>query len=149
MLYNISTIKENTYILTDNFKLNGLSATYTEQEEEAATLIITLYDPIIQTEMILYYTIFTEINAIARSVRFVNLGTQKIKLKRALSMSLDLYDSDFEMIQLDGAWGRERHITKRPLFNGVQSISSARGASSHHHNPFILDSRKRDESASL
>ena len=49
-------------------------------------------------------------------------------------------------MHLSGAWGRERHIEKRPLRSGMQAIESRRGASSHQQNPFAaLVSKNVDE----
>ena len=118
-------------------KLEGLPATYVENNSEAKTLEIVLEDSLINTEMILSYTIFEKFDAIARNVKFINKSTEKIELTRVLSMCLDLPDYDYEMIHLSGTWTRERHVKTRKLEHGVQEIYSARGASSPHHNPFI------------
>ncbi len=121
-------------------KIEGLPATYGRDVE---TLAITMYDKVINAQLILNYHIFDSFSGIVRSVQFKNLSDDTIKINRAMSLSLDLYDSDYEMITLDGAWSRERHITKRKLEAGVQSISSSRGTSSAMHNPFIA--LKREE----
>ncbi len=39
-------------------------------------------------------------------------------------------------------WGRERTIKSRTLQQGIQSIESTRGISSHQHNPFVTFKRK-------
>lgn len=118
-------------------QLEGLPATYVENEEEAETLEITLVDNLTETEMILTYTIFKEFPAIARNTKFIQRGETPVALTRAMSACLDLPDKDYEWIQLSGAWSRERTITKRMLQHGTQSIGSRRGNSSHNHNPFI------------
>lgn len=51
-----------------------------------------------------------------------------------MSMSLDLPDQDYEMIELTGSWARERSIKTRKLTEGIQSIYSLRGCSSHQFN---------------
>ncbi len=117
--------------------LEGLPATYVEDESEATTLEITLHDELINVNMILSYTIYETLPVITRHVKFVNNGETSIKINRALSMSVDLYDKEYEMLQLDGAWSRERHVNTRPLSQGIQSIMSSRGTSSATHNPFI------------
>ena len=53
-----------------------------------------------------------------------------------------ILDSEFDLIQLSGAWARERNIVRTPLRSGNQSIESRRGASSHAQNPFIALVRK-------
>jgi len=96
----------------------------------------------LQVEMQLLYTMFSDYDAVARSVRFVNKGKETVALNRALSMSLDFFDSDFTMLQLDGTWARERYISERILQKGIQSVGSLRGASSAVHNPFLALKRK-------
>lgn len=118
-------------------KLNGLPATYTEEDSEADTLEITLYDKEIHTELILNYTIFNNESAIARSCKFINKGRENIELTNTMSMCLDLPDCNYELIQLSGAWSREREVRKRELEQGIQAINSTRGNSGHNHNPFI------------
>ncbi len=130
-------VYKNHEIYKGKKKLKGLPATYTAAEDDAVTVEILLEDELLSVQMVLSYTIYEDYDAICRNVRFVNNGEQNLDLLRAMSMSVDLYDSDFEMIHLDGAWARERHKKKRKLVTGIQSISSARGASSPDHNPFI------------
>ncbi|MYV00715.1 alpha-galactosidase [Ligilactobacillus salivarius] len=119
-------------------KLTGLPATYVENESEATTLEINLYDELIQVTLCLQYTIFENSAAIARSVKFSNDSDQKYQLKTALSLNLDLPDANYEWLQFSGAWGRERYLHKTPLRPEIQAINSARGASSHMQNPFVI-----------
>lgn len=118
--------------------LVGLPATYVEDKAEATTLEVTLYDEVIEVYMYLKYTIFEKHAAIARSVSFKNVGQAEHKLQAALSLNLDLPDDDYEWLQFSGAWGRERHLHKSHLRPGIQAIDSARGASSHMQNPFVI-----------
>ncbi len=104
---------------------------------EAKTLEITLSDEKMAAELILSYTIFEKYGAVCRSARIVNRGSEPLRLDRAMSLSVDLYDDDFVMMQLDGSWSRERHVNERRLVPGVQSVSSSRGYSSAEHNPFF------------
>ena len=55
-----------------------------------------------------------------------------------MSLSLDLPDKDYVWMQFSGAWSRERHVKERRLEQGIQSVGSIRGNSSHEHNPFIV-----------
>ena len=127
--------------------LEGLPATYCEDEGEAETLKIFLKDPFSGVRLELLYTVFTDLPAIARSVRIVNEGEKPVQVERAMSLCLDLPDSDYEWLQLSGAWARERHIRTRKLEQGIQSVGSTRGNSSHIHNPFIV--LKRPETTEL
>ncbi|KAK8837329.1 hypothetical protein M9Y10_036762 [Tritrichomonas musculus] len=119
-------------------KLEGLPATYCENDNEASTLTLHLVDKLIGLEVDLSYTVFANHPAIARSAHYVNNGTGDLHILCAMSLSLDLPDRDYEFVHFDGAWSRERHLKVRKLEQGVQSVESARGHSSHNHNPFIL-----------
>lgn len=103
-------------------------------------------DRVINLKVILYYTVFENYNVITRSVRFINEGTHNIRLNRVMSVSVEFDSSDYDLLQLSGSWGRERHIERRCSFSGMQSVGSRRGASSHQQNPFIaLLSRDANE----
>ncbi|OKP90050.1 alpha-galactosidase [Paenibacillus sp. P3E] len=126
--------------------LQGLPATYAEHEDEAETLELELLDAVAGLRIILSYTVSNELNAITRSVRFINEGAGDLKLLRGLSMSVDLRDSSYDLLHLSGSWARERYVERRPLASGMQGVESRRGASSHAHNPFIaLLSKGADE----
>ncbi len=124
-------------IIAGKPSLENLPATYVENNQEATTLLITLYDEVIQTKIILSYTIYEDLAVITRNAYCQNCGSQNLILNQMMSMSLDLPDKDYEMIELTGAWSRERHIQNRKLEHGIQSIYSLRGCSSNNFNPFI------------
>lgn len=126
-------------------KLVGLPAVYVEDDSEAETLEILLEDELTGMQMILSYTIFADYPVITRSVRFINAGNEKCCLMRALSASIDLPDAEFTMLQLSGAWSRERHIKERKLQQGIQGIGSRRGISSAEHNPFLVLKRNNTD----
>lgn len=67
----------------------------------------------------------------------INDGEDPVHLLRAMSLCMDLPDSDYEWVQLSGAWARERHVKIRKLEQGIQAVDSMRGHSSHEHNPFL------------
>jgi alpha-galactosidase len=145
-LENGSTISELRYegheIIKGKPKLIGLPMTYVENDSEATTLHLQLTDSLIGLQVILSYTVYEELNVITRSVRFINNGVEKLKLLRALSMNIDFPDAEYDFIHLHGSWARERQLERKPLFSGVQSVESRRGASSPQHNPFLALLRK-------
>ena len=118
--------------------LKGLPATYCEQDSEAETLTIRLRDELLNVSVYLNYTLFASHPALARSARIVNEGGLELHLTHAMSLSLDLPDMEYELLHFSGAWGRERHLKVRKLEQGVQSVESLRGHSSHNHNPFVM-----------
>ncbi|ASA20858.1 alpha-galactosidase [Paenibacillus donghaensis] len=147
---NGATISEAVYhshrIYNGKPALEGLPSTYVEHEDEAQTLELELIDRVAGLRIILLYTVFEQLNAITRSVRFVNEGTESLRLLRAFSMSADFRSSDYELLQLSGSWTRERYVERRALVSGMQGVESRRAASSHAQNPFLaLLSKGADE----
>jgi alpha-galactosidase len=135
---HIPTFKYQSFEITAGKpKLKGLPATFVKDFNKASTLKIHLRDDYLQANLTLIYTIFSDLPIITRSVLIENKGNEALCIKRIMSAALDLPDKDFHFIHLAGAWGRERHVKVRKLDSGIQSISSLRGASSHHHNPFL------------
>ncbi|WP_046501862.1 alpha-galactosidase [Paenibacillus riograndensis] len=117
--------------------LPGLPAVYTEDAAEADTLELELTDAYSGLTVVLSYSIFADRNVIIRSARLGNQGEKKLRLRRALSASVDFPGTrGFEITYLSGAWAREGNITRKPLHQGEVRIDSKRGMSSHQFNPF-------------
>ena len=114
----------------------GLPASY-GTPEETESLEIHLEDELTGLSVYLLYTVFEEKDVITRSVRVENRGSKAVELQRVYSCCMDFPDSEFELLHLDGSWARERHIVRQKLSDGIHAVESARGASSHNHNPFI------------
>jgi len=123
-------------------KLEGLPATYVNNSDEAETLEILMEDEVIGLEVTFNYTLFKELDVITRSVKFTNSGKEDLRLLRALSMSIDFREDNFEMISLYGAHNNEKNIERRKIASGVQLIDSCRGASSPQQAPFLALVRK-------
>lgn len=136
-----STITDLRYKKHAIFKgkegLEGLPATYVENEEEATTLKIHLVDELLGLEVVLNYIVFEHYDAITRHVKIINHGNKALSIKSAFSTSVEFQKSNFELLQLSGEWARERHIFRKDLVPGLQGIHSTKGASSHQHNPFV------------
>ena len=118
-------------------KLAGLPATYCEDGDKVDTLTVHLVDDLKNLHIYLTYSVFEDYDAITRSVRIVNSG-EKFRLTNALSATVDFVSADdMDIIHLDGAWARERFITRNTIVKGNQNVESFCGASSAFHNPFI------------
>ncbi|MDT8716217.1 alpha-galactosidase [Clostridium sp. 19966] len=131
-------------------KLKGLPATFGD-EKECTTLEVTCIDKHLNLEIVLIYTVFENLDVITRSVRVKNCADESIELTRVLSACVDFDRIDMDVITLHGSWARERHINRRGVTLGVQSISSARGESSHQMNPFlaVLDKTATEDSGEV
>lgn len=115
-------------------KLEGLPATW---GDNCDTLDITLEDPVTGLKVVLSYSVFEDSDAVIRSVKVRNEGTQTLYIERIFSACLEMDDEDFEILSLPGAWARERHITRTPLRSGSFVTESIRGISSHADHPFL------------
>lgn len=118
-------------------ELEGLPHTYVTDEAQAETLEILVEDSITGMEATLSYTIFEKQPVITRSVKFKNQGKETLHLNRALSMSVDFWNANYDLLQLPGAWSREREVVRSPLVRGIHKLDSKRGTTSHTYQPFI------------
>lgn len=117
--------------------LPGLPHTYASKSSQTKTLELYLKDSLTGMAVTLTYTIFEKYPVITRSVQYHNNGESKITLNRALSMSVDFSDSDYELVQLPGAWGRERELVRSPLVRGIHTLDSKHGTTGHTYQPFM------------
>lgn len=131
-------------------KLRELPATYTEEDTEAVTLDIVLRDSYIQMQIILSYTIYENLPVITRNTSFIceEDARSSVTLLRAMSGCVDLPDSNYEMLELAGAWSREREMKIRRLECGLQGVYSMRGSSSYQFNPFLALKRSNTDELS-
>ena len=69
--------------------LEGLPATF-GTKEDCETLCLKLEDRVLSLKVELYYSIFADNDAIARSVRVINEGSEEVYLTKVLSACLDM-----------------------------------------------------------
>ncbi len=110
--------------------------------ENAESLLLELRDPVSGVAVELCYTIYEDVDVIARSARIINGGKTAVTVDKALSACVDFEGYDFNLTTLSGAWTRERQVYTRPLVPGDQGTSSTRGASSVQTSPFMMLARK-------
>ncbi len=122
--------------------INGLPAIWCSTTDEMESLEVELEDANSGTRLTLYYTICSDLPVIARHTRITQAGASAVTIERVMSCNVDLIDDTREMVQLNGAWSRERHVTTMPLRPGIQSVYSMRGHSSAQFNPFLALKRK-------
>ncbi|MDH6364279.1 alpha-galactosidase [Enterococcus sp. PF1-24] len=125
------------HIFAGKKKLTGLPATYVETEAEADSLEIVLEDEYRGVQVVLAYTIFKNYPVITKAAKYVNRSEETISLDKAFSSCLDLPDSEYDLIQLPGAWAREKQLCRNPLTNGQHVLNSKRGASGVVQQPFL------------
>lgn len=125
---------------------------YAEPCEDCETLVLHLKDEIAGLSADLFYTVYPEENVITRFFRLTNDGDSDVKVERAMSATLDIRElKDADYVSLRGVYAHERYFQREHLGFGNHSVYSRRGASSHHHNPFmaILDHDATEDEGSV
>lgn len=126
-------------IRSGKYSLPGLPALFAgEEDTDVQTLEITLKDAYEEIYVKLLYGVYEKANVITRAVTVENHCAVPVELKRVMSMSLELPDTDLDMIHFYGKHTGERQFERRNLLHGITEISSRRGNSSHQHNPFVI-----------
>lgn len=136
---NAVELKYKDYKIIDGtVQLDGLPCVFGEKSS-CQTLEIFTEDEVLGLEVILFYTVFEDNDAIVRSAKIINNNKngETVLIKKALSLSFDMDDDNFDMITLHGSWARERHIDRRPVHMGLQGTESIRGETSHQEHPFM------------
>ncbi|KIR02221.1 Alpha-galactosidase [Lachnospiraceae bacterium TWA4] len=124
-------------IRDSKYFIPGLPAVY-DETDEAKTLIILLEDPVTHLQAKLFYGVLEDNDIITRTVVYINNGKEDIKLTKAYSACLDLPFGEWDLVHFHGRHCMERQMERVSSMNGIKSIESKRGASSHHHNPFVI-----------
>ena len=133
---NVSDFRYVSYqIVQKKPALSQLPSFYDEEDSE--TLIIHLKDTKEAVYLDLSYTIYQNRRVITRSNQLRNDSDVPLYIAKMASATIDFPNREFEMIHLSGSWSREREIVREKVFAGIKAIGSSRGASSHHHNPFM------------
>ena len=114
----------------------NMPAVYENAEGECETLSVLMRDEVTGAELTLYYTVFETLGVMTRFASLENKSDRAMEIEKLCSASVQLNDMDYDFLHLYGRWGAERNLTRTPLGHGHQSLSSARGSSSHYHNPF-------------
>lgn len=119
------------------YALPGLPAACAE-DGACETLRLKLRDAVHGLTVTLLYGVFAQADVITRAALLENEGSGSIRLDKAASACLDLPFGPWELIHFHGRHCMERQPERVPLSHNIQTLRSARGASSHQHNPFAI-----------
>lgn len=96
--------------------------------------------------LFLNYTVFFDCDVIARNVELHNGTEGDVEIRKLMSLMVDLPESDYSLLTLNGSWAKESHIQQIPVSYGIHVNDSTVGASSNRHNPaFLLKKIGADE----
>lgn len=107
--------------------LPGLPSTFGE-DGDVSTLVVKLYDNYSSVEAALMYSIFPKYDAIARSVNITNRGNGTIHLEKLASLSVDLPQTELDMLEIKGDWAREGMRVRRKVDFGTQGYENSRSS---------------------
>ena len=117
------------------YTLEGLPASF---GDDCETLTIEMRDPVIGLRLQLLYGVYEQQDIITRAAILSNESGQPITLEKAASACLDLPFGKWDLIQFHGRHAMERQMERTHLGRDIRRVASLRGASSHHHNPFVI-----------
>ena len=119
------------------YQLTGLPCAYAE-ENDAETLIVRMQDETTGLTLELLYGVFAQQDVITRAARLTNHGDTPLRLDKAASACLDLPFGRWDLLHFHGRHAMERQLEREAVGTNIQTISSVRGSSSHHNNPFLI-----------
>lgn len=119
------------------YAIEGMPSVF-DRDGEAETLVVKLADPVNGLELRLFYGVFAAQDVITRAAQLINNGSSPMRLEKAASVCLDLPFGEWDLIHFHGRHTMERQVERVRLNQAIQTVSSKRGASSHHHNPFVI-----------
>jgi len=109
--------------------------TPTNLDEE---LVIILKDKSVNITLELHYYISNKYDVIVRNAVLRNDEEDELQIGKLASLQLDLVNHDYEVLNLNGAWGAETHAESQKLHRGIYINDSKSGLTSNNHNPFFL-----------
>ncbi len=103
------------------------------------TLIVHLKDEVSKIDIDLLYTVYAMSDVITRRMRVVNGSNETVFIRKAMSFSMDMIESDLVMMNFSGSWANEMQRNDKHITCGTYVLEADLGASSNRANPgFIL-----------
>ncbi|OTO77335.1 alpha-galactosidase [Enterococcus sp. 12E11_DIV0728] len=132
-----SRLSDLRYLSHRISKKEAITGLPTTLHEDAESLIIELWDDVLQVKVSLVMSVFAEYDTFTQHIVIENEGNTGLTIQRCMSVNVDFLSDKFDLLTLGGAWGRETHINRQDLTQGYQGVDSKRGASGHGQNPFV------------
>ena len=120
-------------ILKEKPQLQGMRSSYGESE----CLQLIYEDEYSHVTAEQYFSVFADSDVIATYIKLNNDGDGEIRVKRLMSLQLDLGFGKFTARTLNGRYGMERQVETREITPGTFGLSSFSGVSSNSANPYL------------
>ncbi|MFD7681901.1 alpha-galactosidase [Streptomyces sp. NPDC060187] len=117
------------------------------QEGPTAELVLGFRDRLHPVHVALHYRVRAHTDVIERWTVVRNAGDSPVELLRADSAAWTLPPlADYRLSHVTGQWSAETQLRREPAPYGETVLTSRRGITSHHANPWaMLDDGKADE----
>ena len=102
---------------------------------EHETLAVTLRDEKRALKLTLLYTPLPQ--GLCRSAAIENEGKESVFVDKFVSACVDFPSGEYDILHLSGRPNKERDIVRERASEGIKTVSSTRGVTSHQHNGFI------------
>jgi len=116
--------------------LPGMPATFGDNRE-VSSLVLYCKDAVSGIEVQVKYSAFSDVDVITRSIEIVNNGKESVYVDKALSLTFDMDNKEFDILSLPGSWGREKHMNRRKLGYGSYRTEGLKGGNCHQEHPFM------------
>ncbi len=102
------------------------------------TLQLTYKDAIKGITLKQFISVFEDSDVMSCQLCIENTSNNSIYINRLFSLQLDFEAEEVDILTLDGAWAKERNVTKHNVKNSSFVVESRSGFSSNLHNPFVI-----------
>ena len=99
--------------------------------------VIEQEDPALHLTVLLHYHIFEEEDLISRQVEIINRSDKPVIVEKLFSASWNLPRIPGRITTLQGEWGQEYQIFRKPFDQGETVLESRNGVSGHQCVPFF------------
>lgn len=130
-------VYESATVLDGREALSTLPCSYGEPDE-VEQLRIKLVDKWMGLELALNYCVYPHCDVITRNAVLTNIGEGCVRVKRLMSMQLDMDNEGYVLSTFNGSWTNEMNRHECRMTGGKHVNSSVTGTSSNRANPFIM-----------
>ncbi|MFI0084997.1 alpha-galactosidase [Streptomyces bobili] len=110
-----------------------------EPASGSAELVLEFRDRLYPLRVALHYRVREDTDVIERRTVLHNAGDQRVDLLRADSAAWTLPPlPDYRLSHVTGQWSAETQLRRDPLPYGETVLTSRRGITSHHANPWLM-----------
>ncbi len=140
-------IYESAQISKGKSKFVTMPSSYAD-EDRVMQLNVNLKERHYDVILTLSYCVFEDKDVITRSATLINRLEESIRLKKLMSMQLDLSYDGYVLSTFGGAWAREMSRFDTKVMQGTHVNSSFTGTSSNRANPFFMLSKEHTTQSS-